>query len=419
MLNQANNEEMTMAMENEAVVENGNGDMGDTTSTTTTQQSMNFAEQVAEPELIVSSEEVPKEQLELEALKRQYPNGQAGRKQDVRPGLFAASRGGTYHTIKGGASTFQDPEVAARRKAELELYHSMAGNQIITGKCYGIQRRYDESAPGGIHVFATYSHGPFIVYIPIEEYTDVSMVDLNKRQQDRGNVNISVPETTVRYLQNRLDAEIDLVVTNIPRDENGETNSYVLGSRLQAMRLKRIRYWYGKTTDGKDLIKVGDKAEARIIAVARLGIRVEVLGVETFIDYHELTWAMVQDARAQFHVGHTISVKILDIVREPENDYKVPFEASVKQAQSDPRDIGMEMFMESGEYRGTISYIRADGDSDPRVFVRLADGVQCGCPWPSGPVPPMVGCEVRVYITHQRKNVKHLYGRILHVNPIQ
>ena len=245
------------------------------------------------------------------------------------------------------------------------------------------------------------------------------MVELNKRQKDRGNVNITVPETTIRYLQNRLDAEIDFIIMRIPRDEQNETNAYVLGSRLQAMRQKRIRYWYGKTTDGKDLIKVGDKCEARIIAVASRGIRVEVFGVEAFIDYHELSWAMIQDARTQFFVGHTLSVKILDIIRHPEQDYAVEYKASVKAAQSDPRDVGMEMFMPTGEYRGTIAYIRAEGDQDPRVFVRLADGVQCACEWPSGPTPPMVGCEVRVFITHQRKNMKHLFGRILHVNPPQ
>ena len=371
--------------------------------------------------VVQKEEEIPHEEAELEALKQQFPTGrQTERRQpDIRPGLFAAARGGTYHTISGGSSTFQDPERAARRKAELELYHSMAANEIITGKCYGIQRKYDTDASGKVHVFATYAHGPFVVYIPIEEYTDVDMEELNERQRERGNVNIGVPETTVRYLQNRLDAEIDFIVTHIPRDEQNESNACVLGSRLKAMRKKRIMYWYGKTTDGKDFMNVGDKAEARIIAVARLGIRVEVFGVETFISYRELSWAMVQDARTMFYVGHTVPVRITSITRNRENDFAVEYTASVKDAQSDPRDIGMDMFEAAGEYRGVISYIRADGEHDPRVFVKLADGVQCMCAWPHGPVVPMVGCEVRVFITHQRKNQKHLFGRIMYVTPQQ
>lgn len=418
MMNQANEENMMEQKETMLTAEDQNIEPAEQSQNQESEEELDLGQEIIEIEQAKAS----KEELELEALKRKYPDGTSQRKKDgAKPGLFSAARGGTYHTIDGGASTFRDPEAEARRKAELELYHSMAGNQIITGKCYGIQRRYDETAPDKIHVFATYQHGPFIVYIPIEEYTDVSMTELNKTQRENGNIDIKVSETTARYLQNRLGAEIDLIITNIPRDERGETNRYVLGSRLLAMRQKRIRYWYGKTTDGKDFIMPGDKAEARIVAVARLGIRVEVFGVETYIDYHELTWNMLSDARTMYHVGHNITVKILDINRDPSDDYKVTYTASVKQAAADPRDLGMEMFMESGEYLGVISYIRAaeNDNAEPRVFVRLADGVQCSCPWPNSPIPPMEGCEVRVYITHQRKDRKHLYGRILHVNPIQ
>ena len=356
---------------------------------------------------------------ELDKLKRQADAMKnVDRKAMVMPGRFAISRGSAYHTIDGGATGYIDPEEEERKKWEMKLYHSYATNQILTATCLGIQQKADPNAPDGIHVYAKYGFGPYVVYIGIEDYIDLDMVELNAHQHARGNASITVAETAVRFLQHRMSAETDMVITKLPKNPDGSTSFEVYGSRLLATRMNRIRFWYGKTVDDEYLMKVGDKAEARIVSTSKSGIRVEVFGVETFIDYHELSWIAINDARTKYFAGDRVLVRLLTIERNPEKDYAVSFTASVKRATTDPRDRGLQQFTPAAQYRGTVAYIKTNGDRPPLVFVNLAEGVQCACDWPRGPVVPVVGCEVRVYITHQRPEEKWLYGRILYVKPL-
>ena len=306
----------------------------------------------------------------------------------ARPGLFPSQQANSIHTINGGSTQTIDPDEIKRKQSEIELYQSLVSNKVLKGFCFGVEEKYDPSAPGEhVRVFATVKHGPHIIDIPSEEYTEVDMVALNKIQRERYGTDLTVAQTAKRYLQYRRDVPINYVITNIPKDEQNSTNLFVAGSRLKANRRNRIHYWFGRTNDGQDFMKIGDKSEALVVSSSRAGIRVEVFGVETYITARELTWSLVQDARDLFVVGDKVTVMITDIDRNIEKDYSVSFSASVKAALKDPREEGMSMFVPNGLYTGIINYIRLPDDTNPNirpvVFIRLAEGVQCMCPVPN------------------------------------
>lgn len=336
----------------------------------------------------------------------------------ARPGRFVPRRPGSIHSVERGGRI--DDEVAIKnQETKIEIYQSYLNKRILSGKVVGVKQMFDRNAAeDNLHYYTIVTNGSYRVYIPIEKFTDSNMDEFCRRLR-RTNPDKTLADAIKVYLEKRLGAEIDYVVTTLPEDNLMEDVKAVIGSRVEAMRRTRIYHWFGTTTDGHYLINIGDKAEARIVATASQGIRIEIFGVETFIPAKELHWNFVSDARSAFKVGGRVVVAITDIRRDADNDYKVEFDASVKRAQPDPRIEGVQIYQDGGVYVGTINYIRLPTESNPKaspaVFVKLDEGVQCMCPFPNGSVAPYVGAQVFVRITGHTENNYHIYGLISHI----
>lgn len=382
---------------------------------------------VSDEDMKVATEEVEEspvaimdegEDDELTALKLMTATAGRGG-HEARPGRFANRRRGTIHSVDSQTRVI-DTAREEKRKAEISIYQSFVNKSILTGKIIAVKRSFDRNSESGkIHYYVVVLNGPYQVIIPVEHFADVSMEALCETYRQR-DPNKTVEEATKIYLNSRLNAEIDYVISNIPKDGDLDEDMLVAGDRVEAMRRNRIHFWFGKTADGHFLLNVGDKAQARIISTAQSGIRIEIFGVETFIGYKELSWSMVADARQEFEVGDRVTVAITEINRNEEDNFSVKYTASVKQASADPRDEGMRTFTENGIYAGTIIFIRvptaANPTARPGVFVKLADGVQCLCPFPYGPVAPVEGAKVVVTINKRDEARKYLYGKINHIS---
>lgn len=140
-----------------------------------------------------------------------------------------------------------------------------------------------------LHYFVTVLYPPYQVFIPIEKFTDTDLEAMWKRFTDNGSVK-TLDETIKTYLEARIGAEVDFIITNLPEDGSLETALFVGGDRVEALRRKRIRFWYGTQKDGQPLIREGDKAQARIVSVIRGGILIEIFGVR---DVHPCARALV------------------------------------------------------------------------------------------------------------------------------
>lgn len=337
------------------------------------------------------------------------------------PGVFRSKRAGQGTTIdRDGA--YNDPEAEARREAEIEIFQSYLRKRVLTGRVIGVRRHFAANAAGKMQYYAMVMTDKYQVLIPCDKFTDTNFEELcmRYREHDPGK---TVEDTIQKYMNDRLNAEVDFTISQVATDDNPNGAIVVAGDRLDAMYRQRVYHWFGvNRTTGEYQLQVGTKVEARIIMTALKGIRVEVFGVEAFIRSRDLDYTFIQDARTEFEVGKRVWVVLTDIKRDKENDYAVEYAASVRDAKPDPREKGMGVYLEGSVFVGEINYTQYPTPERPNVrpavFVKLPhEGIQVSCPFPSGPVPPTTGAKCYVTITNRDLKRNKLYGRINHIVP--
>lgn len=345
-------------------------------------------------------------------------NASPNSKLVLAPGVFRPLRNGTI-LGSNGATRIDNKSADKQLQAHSLLQQSYLSHRSLTGRVMGVRPAYskaDSSCP--MHYFAIVPFGPYLVYISAENFTDVNMSELAE-EAHKFDATRTISDAERIFLQGRIGSEIDFVVTRMPASE--EEGPYAGGSRVDSMYRSRVYFWFGYTSANLPLINEGDRVKARIVAVFRTGIRIEIFGVETFIPNHDLSYSYLQDARKQYATGQELEVIITSIDRNQGNDYEVIFEASAKLANPDPRERALQMFTDNGLYHGVINYVRIPSYDTPNVrpavFVLLAEGVQCLCPFPNGTIMPQVGAQVQVLITNHNTENNYLYGKIHQISP--
>ncbi|MCL1884444.1 MAG: S1 RNA-binding domain-containing protein [Defluviitaleaceae bacterium] len=127
-------------------------------------------------------------------------------------------------------------------------------------------------------------------------------------------------ERASRLLSKMMGVEIDFVVKGISNE--GEERAAVASRKAAMYRLRR-RYYLNVGASGKPQVHPGRIVEARIIAVSRFVIRVEIFGVETPIHTPELSWEYIADCRDIYFVGDTIQVRIRSVEGDTEENLVV------------------------------------------------------------------------------------------------
>ncbi|MFT3951737.1 MAG: S1 RNA-binding domain-containing protein [Oscillospiraceae bacterium] len=270
----------------------------------------------------------------------------------------------------------------------LDLLESQKTGRILTGTIQGVERSEDNPN----HSFAVIYHGDFKVIIPAEEAVEPPD-DLRGRSES---------DVMHYMLTKRLGAEVDYIVRGI-----NPKAGIAAASRLEAMRAKRKRYYYGTDRDGNNLIYSGVSAEARVISVIRAGIFVDLFGLEIYIPLRELSYQRWMDASGYFQPGQRILVKVLDVTRIDRNHIRAT--ASVKQAGENPYEKALRRYSVGSRYVGTVSMVDANG-----VFVALDSGIDCLCSYPKRGRPPRGAC-VTVRILGINKETNRIWGAITHI----
>ena len=236
-------------------------------------------------------------------------------------------------------------------------------------------------------------HGDFKVIIPAEEMIDPPE-DLH-----------GLPKSEVLFsmVNRRMGAEVDYVVKGVDQE-----SGLAAASRLEAMAIKRREYYTGAGRDGNNLLYEGVCAEARVVAVVRAGVFVELFGVETFIPLRELSYQRMLDATAVYQPGQRVVVKLLEIHRTDRDHIQVA--ASVKQASANPYEKALRRYSVGNRYVGTVSMVDTTG-----VFVALDGGVDCLCSYPPRGRPPR-GARVTVRILGINHETNRIWGVITHVS---
>lgn len=267
----------------------------------------------------------------------------------------------------------------------VNLLASLRSHHILCAKLEGVENS-SSGEPRGI-----LQYGDFKVLIPCNEMMDIpeNMRDMN-------------PNDVMRYMfGKRLGAEIDFIVLGI--DQGAEV---VIGSRKEAMNLRRKQFYYGQDREGNNLLFEGAIAEARVMSAIRAGIFVELFGVEAYIPAIELSYQRILDCARIFVPGERILVKILSLDRSNAKDIRITL--SAKQAKRNPYDTLTNRYVVGNSYIGTVTIVDVNG-----VFVALDGGVDCLCPYPPRGVP-VIGSRATVRLYKIDDELKRLKGDIVH-----
>lgn len=166
-----------------------------------------------------------------------------------------------------------------------------------------------------------------------------------------------------RTLNARQNADVDFVVRGI--DEVGRK---VVGSRRDAMRRKRKRFYLDTDEMGRHMIEEGRTVQARVVAVTDKLVRLEVFGVECSVTPRNSNWMWTGSARDKHYVGELILVQVQRIERINVDRITI---------QVDPRCIfgedrgDLSQCQRQCRYVGQVTYIHKG-----RTFIRLNNGVR-------------------------------------------
>ncbi len=269
----------------------------------------------------------------------------------------------------------------------LDLLESLRSRKIVTGKIAGV-----ENTGNGVPS-AVLQYGEFKVVIPYYECVDPPG---DFRDQD--------PNDVYRYmLTKELGTEIDFIVKGI--DQEG---GLVVASRKEAMAVRRRQFYFGQDREGNNILYEGVVAEARITAVIRTGIFVELFGVQSYIPVNELSYNRIIDAAHHFQNGQRTLVKILKLDRSDPKNISVTL--SVKQTQPNPYESVSERFTIGNLYIGTVTMVDING-----IFVSLDCGVDVLCPFPIRG-RPLITSRATVRITHIDEELKRMRGEIVYTS---
>jgi predicted RNA-binding protein with RPS1 domain len=286
-------------------------------------------------------------------------------------------------------------ELDRRNAAHLELVQSAKTGIILTGVVEGVEQY------GPNIVAAVLHHGPFKVVIPAEAFSE----DYPEFRPEMGYRS----ELAMRkiMLEKRLGSEIDYIVL-------GEVNTeedVAMASRIAAMkRIKNARY-IRRDPQGNRYVYEGAIAEARVQVVTRSGAHVEIQGVETFVPLEHLSYARYRDANDILSVGEIKAAKILSIDIDEESG-NVTLKASLKEAEENPQRRLLPQLQKNGVYQGQVTVVSVHG-----VFVKLENGCECLCKYPSFGNSPVIGSKVRVKITSINDKTLRVMGTLNSVLP--
>ena len=337
------------------------------------------AEKEPEPD---ENEEIAAEQ---ETESEPEPAGSEAPEPVQRPRRRRQARAANAPVLAIGDRLTVETAAEKARSDLLDLVESMKTQRILTGTIQGVEQ-------AGSRSLAVLYHGDFKIIIPADQ-----AVLLVEDRQGR-----SPEEILYDTLNKRLGAEIDYIIKGIDQE-----SGIAVGSRLEAMEIKRRQYYFGRDRDGNNLIYEGVCAEARIVSVIRAGIFVDLFGLEVYIPLRELSYQRLMDAGVQYQTGQRVLVKILKIDRSDRSHIQVT--ASVKQAGENPYEKALKRYSVGNRYVGTVSMVDTTG-----VFVALDGGIDCLCSYPKRGRPPR-GSRVTVRILGINHESNRIWGAITHI----
>ena len=232
-----------------------------------------------------------------------------------------------------------------------EIHNAYRTRRILTGTIGGIEQMENGKT------IVTVDYKGFRVLIPLKEMM-ILLEDTKTRRQYA-----EMMLRQVKLLGNMLGAEIDFLVRGI--DSNTRA---AVGSRRDAMLLKRQKFYFDINADGNKHIYAGRIVQARVVAVSEKAIRVEVFGIECSINARELSWNWMGDAHEYYSVGDKVLVRVQRVKGTSPADLRIA--ADIRSISQNSIQENLAKCRVQSKYVGKVTDVRKGV-----VYIRLNNGV--------------------------------------------
>lgn len=232
-----------------------------------------------------------------------------------------------------------------------EIHNAYRTRRILTGTIGGIEQMENGKT------IVTVDYKGFRVLIPLKEMM-ILLEDTKTRRQYA-----EMMLRQVKLLGNMLGAEIDFLVRGI--DSNTRA---AVGSRRDAMLLKRQKFYFDINADGNKHIYEGRIVQARVVAVGEKAIRVEVFGIECSINARELSWHWMGDAHEYYSVGDKVLVRVQSVKGTSPADLRIA--ADIRSISQNSIQENLAKCRVQSKYVGKVTDVRKGV-----VYLRLNNGV--------------------------------------------
>lgn len=235
-----------------------------------------------------------------------------------------------------------------------ELENAQRTGHILTGKLSGVER-----TPLGMDLAVIIFKGVRVL-VPLKE------MGVHTGPVPSGPDYTAWAIGIAKILASRQNFDVDFLVRGFgAREDTGE--QFVLGSRRDAMRRKRKRFYLDTDELGNHLIEEGSLVQARVVAVGEKSVRLEVFGVECAVSARGVSRLWVSSVRSKYVVGDLITVRVTKIERTPAGDVEVQVDARDVFGEDEDK---LHLCQRNGKYVGEVTDVRRGV-----FFIRLSIGV--------------------------------------------
>lgn len=231
-----------------------------------------------------------------------------------------------------------------------EIHNAYRTRRILTGTIGGIEQMENGKT------IVTVDYKGFRILIPLKEMM-ILLEDTKTRRQYA-----EMMLRQVKLLGNMLGAEIDFLVRGI--DSNSRA---AVGSRRDAMLLKRQKFYFDINADGNKHIYEGRIVQARVVAVGEKAIRVEVFGIECSINARDLSWNWMGDAHEYYSVGDKVLVRVRRVKGTSPADLHIA--ADIRSISQNSIQENLAKCRVQSKYVGKVTDVRKGV-----VYIRLNNG---------------------------------------------
>lgn len=307
------------------------------------------------------------------------------------------------HVVTYSEHMLVDTEATMANQDKEELMASLKAGRILTGKIVRIKSANKDKAIATHLAEVQFGNDSFRIFIP-----SYLLYLYNVKSKTTKNDELSVQKVLI----DMIGAEVNFIVKFVDLSKK-----IAYASRLDAMQKIGRENYIKKTSTGRPRVGRGSIVEARIIAVKKHSIVLDVLGSETCISAvtskNELSWSRIEDCRTVFRVNDMIPVRILGIeervVKKHNEQYKLIFTVvSHRQTTQDPMEKYWDSIDEGDPGRAVVT-----GIYNGNVFLSFMNRVEILCKAPQHGDMPYIGMECTVKITKKQigeDGTKRIFG---------